>query len=251
MPSALKTAFVTPIPKRQGMNEYDVEDLKNYRPITNLSFCSKVLERVVAQQLSHHLSQHQLNELSQSAYRQYHGTETALTRVQNDILLNADKGHISILVSLDLSAAFDASDHQILLQRLDSIGLTQKTLNWLKSYLTDRYQTVRIIKQNEIGVSTYPLIHGVPQGSVLGPILFNIYMLPLGHLIRSHGVACHFYADDTMLYVSASPNTEDANKRINVIEKCCVDINSWMACNYMKNLTQIKLKFFVLVHLLI
>ena len=121
VPSALKTAFVTPILKRQEMNEYDVEDLNNYRPITNLPFCSKVLERVVTQQLSHHLSQHQLNELTQSAYRQYHGTETALTRVQNDILLNADKGHISILISLDLSAAFDALDHQILLQRLDSI----------------------------------------------------------------------------------------------------------------------------------
>ena len=125
----------------------------------------------------HHLSQHQHNELTQSAYRHYHGTETALTRVQNYILPNADKGHIYILISLDLSAAFDALDHQILLQillqRLYSIGLTQKTLNWFKSYLTDRYQTVRIIKQNEIGVSTYPLIHGVPQGSVLGPILFN------------------------------------------------------------------------------
>ena len=87
----------------------------------------------MAQQLLHHLSQHQLNELSQSAYHQYHSTKTALTRVQNYILLNADKRHISILISLDLSAAFDALDHHILLQRLDSIGPTQKTLNWFKS----------------------------------------------------------------------------------------------------------------------
>ena len=120
-PCSQKSAIITPLLKKASL---DPESLKNYRPVSNLTFVSKLLERMVAKQLHDHLSQHQLYEKHQSAYRKRHSTETALTRVQNDILRAMDDSKATVLVLLDLSAAFDTVDHNFLLERLKQCGIS-------------------------------------------------------------------------------------------------------------------------------
>ena len=125
----------------------------------------------------------------------HHSTETALVKVTNDLLIAADKGLLSVLVLLDLSAAFDTIDHHILIQRLEHlIGIKGTALSWFRSYLSDRFQFVHVNDESSMRTNVR---HGVPQGSVLGPILFILYMLPLGNIIRKHCIHFHYYVDDT------------------------------------------------------
>ena len=118
VPDSMKQALVIPLLKKDNL---DPDVLKNYRPVSNLSFLSKVLERGVAARLTNYMTINQLHEPMQSAYRACHSTETALVRVQNDILRTLDQGGAAILVLLDLSAAFDTIDHSILLSRMESV----------------------------------------------------------------------------------------------------------------------------------
>ncbi|WP_419629894.1 RNA-directed DNA polymerase, partial [Thiolapillus sp.] len=158
----------------------DPNNLKNFRPVSNLSFMSKVTEKVVLQQLLAYLTEHKLICPSQSAYRPHHSTETALLKITNDILLALDSGNVSLLTLLDLSAAFDTIDHCILLDRLQHMyGISGTALSWFSSYLTNRTQSV-IVNDHISQVSS--LSYGVPQGSVLGPILFILYTKPLSDL---------------------------------------------------------------------
>ena len=177
---------------------------------------------MVAKQLHDHLSQHQLYEKHQSAYRKRHSTETALTRVQNDILRAMDDSKATVLVLLDLSAAFDTVDHTFLLERLKQFGISGTAESWFKSYLEDRAQKVHLHGSSSASSS---LRFGVPQGSVLGPIVFTIYTIPLGEICRRHGVQYHLYADDTQLYVSFKVG--DAVDLLE-IEMCTAEIKAWM-----------------------
>ncbi|PME06503.1 hypothetical protein A8A06_07420 [Escherichia coli] len=216
-------AAIKPLLKKPSL---DPAILANYRPISNLPFISKILERVVAEQLCDHLQRNGLFEEFQSGFRVHHSTETALVKVTNDLLIASDSGLVSVLVLLDLSAAFDTVDHNILLQRLEySVGIKGNALLWFESYLSDRFQFVYV---NEESSSHTKVSHGVPQGSVLGPILFTLYMLPLGSVIRKHGVRFHCYADDTQLYLSMKP--DDSNQLVK-LQACLEDIKTWMASN--------------------
>ena len=173
-----------------------------------------------------------LHECLQSAYKQLHSTETALLRVQNDLLMGVDANGGAILVLLDLSAAFDTIDHDILCMRLQNLGVIDEALAWFKSYLTGRHQYVNID-----GCRSQPrdLRFGVPQGSVLGPILFTLYTTPLGNIARKYGLNFHLYADDTQLYITFRPTDPDSLKcSLSVIRQCIDEIRVWMFDNLLK-----------------
>ena len=230
MPGMLKGAMVQPLLKKPQL---DTEDLNNYQPVSNLTYISKVIERVVAAQLNEHLAANSSNEVYQSAYRQFHSTETALTCVMNDILLALDQRKSVFLVLLDLSAAFDTIDHQLLLGRLAGrIGLSGVPLRWVSSYLTDRTQFLSVSNERS---ECHQLTNGVPQGSVLGPIFFTIYTQPLGDIVRCHNMKFHLYADDTQLYLSLNGrDPEPEHDALTRLEACIADIKLWMLQNKLK-----------------
>ena len=148
--------------------------------------------------------------------------------VQNDILASLDAGHSTALLLLDLSAAFDTIDHSILTHRLQHwFGISSTALNLLSSFLSDRFQTV-ITSASK----SYPVLleYGVPQGSVLGSLLYTLYKTPLHSIISKYpGLRCHFYADDTQIYLSLSSAL--ASSAFTSIETCIKDIFSWMIGN--------------------
>ena len=224
VPSILKTARVTPIIKKPTL---DPEVLNNYRPISNIPYLVKTIERVVAQEIHSHLTINNLYSEIQSAYRKHHSTETALLRVQNDILEALDHGYEVILVLLDFTAAFDTIDHSILLTRLEGrFGISGNARKWLASYLEDRTQFVSV---NNLDSKTSTVKCGVPQGSVLGPLLFSLYIVPMEDLFRAHGINAMVYADDTQLYLVLKPDNRTSS--INKIEKCVQDIKAWTINN--------------------
>ena len=187
---------MTPILRKQGL---DANDLRNFRPVSNLPFLSKILEKVVLQ-LQSHLCANSLLEIRQSAYRKYHSTETAVLSVQEGLLTKSDEK----LALLDLSAAFDTLDHAILLRRLEStFGISGLALSWFESYLSDRTQSVVV---DGLMSTPIPLVFGVPQGSVLGPVLFNLYSQTLSDVIAFHSCDYHKNADDTEISDSAPPS---------------------------------------------
>ena len=129
----MKQARVKPLIKNHNL---DCDTLKNYRPVSNLSFLSKIVERAVTTCLNKYLFDNNLDEPLQSAYKSGHSTETALLRVKNDIMLAVDGRQAAVVVLLDLSAAFDTVDHAVLLSRLDSMfGVKGMVLKWFQSYL--------------------------------------------------------------------------------------------------------------------
>ncbi len=135
---------------------------------------SKILEKVVSAQLCSFLLKNDIYEEFQSGFRPRHSTETALVQITNDFLLASDQGCISLLVLLDLSAAFDTIDHDILIDRLQNYtGIQAQALRWFRSYLSDRYHFVYL---NREASQLSPVKYGVPQGSVLSPLLFSLYM---------------------------------------------------------------------------
>ncbi len=220
-----KLAGIKPLIKK---TQLDPKDLVNYRPISNFPFLSNLLEKVASSQLYTFLEKKSGLESFQSGFRSYHSAETALIRVTNDLLLLSDRGCISLLVLLDLSDAFSTIDHNILLNRLENIvGISGSALAGFKSYLSDRHQFVAV---NEEVSYRSQVQYGVPQGSVLGPLLFTLYMLPLVNIIRKHGVSFHCYADDTQLYIYSRPGE---THQIETLMECIVDIKKRMTNNFL------------------
>ena len=174
--------------------------MNNYRPVSNLCFIAKILEKLVLSQVSSYLNSHNLYNTCQSAYRPGHSTETALLKVVNDLFLSLNKGNISVLALLDFSSAFDTIDHTILVHRLHTdFGFTDTVLQWFSSYLTNRTHYVSLSNH----CSAFAPVHsGVPQASVLGPMLFTMYTKPLSAIIYSHSIIHHSFADDLQLQMS-------------------------------------------------
>ena len=227
-PNSFKKAVVTPLVKKASLPR---DDLKNYRPVSGLCFLSKLVERVVARQLTSQINNNKLHNPHQSAYKPGHSTETALLSIRKEVHLSLARGEPTALVLLDLSAAFDTIDHNILLGYLKSwFGLGGTILRWFASYLRNRCQAIKIGSTlSELS----NLIYGVLQGSVLGRLLFSLYTTPLSKIIRLHPhIKFHFYVDDTQLYIHLSH--KNASSALAKQNACLHDVQEWMSLSKLK-----------------
>ena len=180
--------------------------------------------------MSHHLSANNIFNQFQSAYRPGHSTETALLKIVNALLLSLDDGKITLLALLDLSAAFDPIDNNFLLHRLQhAFGLPGTVLDWFSSDLCGRIQSVSVHSHTSVPAS---VSCGVPQGSVLGPILFVLYTTTLSAVIARHSILHHSYADDSQLQNSATPDR--LPDLIDAMRLCIDEIKDWMTDNKLK-----------------
>ena len=232
----LKKALVTPLLKKPSLDLIP----KNYRPISNLPFVGKLMERCGIEQLLEHIHTNNLMEPLQLAYRSHHSTETALLKVKTDILKAIDNQEVTCLVLLDLSATFDTVDHKILLERLENyFGITGVALRWIKSYLTNQSQRVIIGDTNTTGAksSSISLEFGMPQGSALGANLIHSLHILLGQ-ICSNNVNYHLYGDDQQIYLSFKPGPTGVlsaqDDCVHRMEGYVEEITNWMARNMLK-----------------
>lgn len=194
-PSIWKKANVIPIPKVDTPRE-----INNFRPISILPTFSKILERIVGEQLTEFFRSYQILSPTQSGFRPLHSTSTALIKVTDDIYRACDLGQSSCLILLDFSKAFDTLDHNVLFTKLNFFGLGATSLNFLKSYLQGRSQRVMVGNS----ASEYLAIkNGVPQGSILSPLLFSIYTSDFAKFLKK--CSSHQYADDSQIYYSFFP----------------------------------------------
>ena len=192
-PDTLKEALVKPLLKKANL-----ELINNFRPVSNLAYISKLAECAAASQLIEQVDRFNLMESNQSAYRALHSTETAFLKVKTDIISALDCQEVACLILLDLSAAFDTADHFTLLQwHQQHFAVSRTSLEWFHSYLTNRTQAVVIgnILSDGCKSAPMPLTSGIPQGSVLGPILFMLYTVPLGDICHRNRIEFHLYAD--------------------------------------------------------
>ena len=221
-----KMAIVRPLIKCPNLDT----ELKNYRPISNLSFLSKIVEKAAQLQLQEHFDQHLLLPKHQSAYRQYHSTKTTLLNICDNILKNMEDGKCTSIVSLDLSAVFDMVNHTILLEVLNCyFGITEHALSWISSYLSSRRFQVQV---GHLTSKTVEIDFLVPQGSILGPILFNCYASTLMEIIPQRKDSfLSGYADDHAIIHSFNPEDNNINQ---IIENDIGKIKMWMEDNQLK-----------------
>ena len=222
LPISQKAVIIKPLIKKR---ELGTADRNNYRPVFNLTFVS-----LVWLQLAAFLEANDALPVTQSAYRKFHSTESALLKVYPDLCLALGKGHVALLGLPDLSAEFDTVEHEILLKRLESsCGMTEVPLNWLRSYITEREQSVNVCSAKSAKVQ---LNCGVPQGSVLGPLLFVLYTKDVIDIIKGHGLINHCYADDAQLYFYCSPEELDA--LASAFGICTEELCAWMRSTRLK-----------------
>ena len=223
-PTACKSSIIFPLIKKQGL---DPEILKNYRPVANLSFISKIIEKAIATQIHDHLINNDIVDNFQSAYKAGHSCETALLRVYNDIVTTIGKGNGAMLVLLDLSAAFDTIDHDNLFCILEKyVGIRGNALKLIKSYFSNRTQRVQI---DDVLSDFANIICGVPQGSVLGPLKFCLYLLPMSAILKYHKIAlisCRLDYCNSLLYNVPTHKTD----RLQRLQNQCARILTKSPC---------------------
>ena len=216
-PTKLKIAKVLPFFKKD-----DVTLMDNYRPISLLTSISKLFEKVVFEQLYDYFQNNHLFYSSQYGFRKLHSTEFAALELIDKTLKDIDERNISLAVFMDLSKAFDTLDHQILLKKLNYYGIVGNALAWFSSYLTGRQQYVEL---DGVSSSLLPLSTGVPQGSILGPLLFLIYMndIPSANEFFKYIL----YADDTTLFSTIRIPAEATHGINNHLS----EVYDWLAVN--------------------
>ena len=192
-PQELKIAKVVPIHKGGTTT-----DVSNYRPISLLASFSKVYEKVMHNRVINFLDKHNLLCDNQYGFRAGRSCEHALLNAKDTILSTLSKKQIALLLLIDFSKAFDLVEHPTLLRKLEHYGIRGQALNWFRSYLSDRKQFVSVGSSHS---STKPISFGVPQGSILGPLLFIIYINDLPQI--SELAKFIMYADDANILIIA------------------------------------------------
>ena len=218
-PEAWKTAEVVPILKAKG----DINEPSNHRPISLLSHLSKIVEKIVCDQLSRYLSEHNILFHDQYAYRPGHCTEDAVLDAVEWISQNSERGEISSITAADLSKAFDSVDHDVLLSKLGWYGIDR---TWFRSYLDGRKQLVRG------GEEVLPVRYGVPQGSIAGPILFSLFTNDLHCYLPDCRVIA--YADDTQLLDHSLPDPQNLALLKKRVENSLDTLQRWFGSNSLK-----------------
>ena len=238
---SLKCADILPLIK-ELCSSTDIDDLKNYRPISNLLFVSKLIERVIDIRLQEHLEANNLNHDKQYGYKKFHSTEMLLNKVFDNLLQSCDKKIPSVMLLLDLSAAFDTVDHDKLLNILsEDIKITGTALSWFSSFLKERTQRVKVGDSLSHEKS---LKYGVAQGSILGPRLFNLYIQSLYKHVSQTKFNIEGFADDHQLVkqfvVAMQPVALGHN-----IRDCLESTAAWMK-EYFLCLNESKTKILVI-----
>ena len=207
--------------------------MNNYRPISNLSFLSKILEKAALQQVVEHIESNNLLPSYLSAYRKDHSVETAMIKMYSDLLKAVDQRKVCIVAMIDLSAAFDTVDVPIVINILkNEFNISGVPLQWFESYLTNR--TMRVCIENNF--SKYAdLQFGVPQGSCAGPVIFTLYIAALSRVVKSYPVDLHGYADDHKIAINfyAGNNDSETTTKQN-LQSCLEDVTAWMSDNKLK-----------------
>ena len=221
-PTRWKFAIVKPLPKNNNPS-----CAADYRPISLLPAFSKVIEKLMAKQMIDFLKNTNYFDNLQSAYKVSHSTITALLNVTDDIYECLENSELVFLVLLDYSKAFDCANHKLMMAKLKAAGFREDALRWILSYLSGRSQKV----ETGTGESNWSnIINGVPQGSVLGPLLFTVLVSDLGNVIKNGRY--HMYADDTQLYYSCK--VENANSTIKDINSDLQKISDFSTKNCLK-----------------
>lgn len=204
----------------------------NYRPVSNLSFLSKLIEKSALYRLNQHVNENNLLPKNQSAYRQFHSCESALLRLVNDLLDGMEHQEVTALIAIDLSAAFDTVDHDILINVLRTqYGVCGVALDWVDSYLRPRSCCVKV---NQTVSSQRNLNCSVPQGSCLGPWLYLTYAGTIFDIIPPN-ISVFGFADDHTAIIRFKPTSAEEEKAaIHELQECAVIINDWMNANKLK-----------------